>query len=186
MQDPSWFYPGPFSLVTAHCLLTQASLWLWPHCHNKQITLFSESRLQVHVSRGPQDFPPWVAPCYLEINMLELKICSPNLLPHCISVCITLILPHVLPRTLECILSSLLYPLYPINHSVLLIPPSKGIVNGFVSPSALLIPCTSHYALSPGYSNNLLTGLSPFSLLWNVDILFFKSQNQGFLRSVLI
>lgn len=184
MQVSSWFYPGPFSLLTAHCLLTQASLWLWPYCHNKQITLFSEfptPSLCLQVTTGLSSLGISLVFRNQHARTENLFPKPPPTLHFSLShphppTCFTWI-PGVHP---------LLYLLYPINHSVLLIPSSKDIVNGFVSPSALLIPCTSHHALSPGYSNNLLIGLSPFSLLWNVDILFFKSQNQGFLRSVLI
>lgn len=179
MQGPSWFYPGPFSLLTVHYLLTLAYLWLWPHCHNKQITPFSEfpspgSCMQMATELFSLDISLAFRTQHAQT---ELPTSSSNqvFLPHCISVCITLILPHILPGNLECILTlPFLHLLYPI-----ILPywfkSFKYIVNGSVAPSSLLISCTSHCALSPGYSNYLLIGLSLFNFLCNVDILPFKS-----------
>lgn len=43
------------------------------HCHNKQITLFSEFPTQFHVSRKPQDSSPWTSPWHVKLNMLKVN-----------------------------------------------------------------------------------------------------------------
>ena len=110
-----------------------------PHCHNKQITSFSEFPTPSSCLPVAKGLSPWISPWHLKLNMLKLNC---ELLPQTSSFS-HIVFQFVSPsssyvfylKTGRAYLTPSPYFPYSIKHSILLIPSSQCIV----SPS----PCGS-------------------------------------------